>query len=33
VKTLRSELSHGINHGVNDKLNELVKPPCIVTKD
>jgi hypothetical protein len=33
MKTSRSELLHGINHGTYDKSNELVEPPSITIKD
>ncbi len=32
VETSRGEFSHGVDHGVDDKLNELVQPPSFATK-
>ncbi len=33
MKAFRNELSHGIGHGTNDKLNESIEHPFIVTKN
>jgi hypothetical protein len=32
VKSFRSELSHGIDHGTYDKSNEPIDPSFIATK-
>jgi hypothetical protein len=32
MEAFRGELSHGVNHGANDKSNEPFQPPSTTTK-